>query len=289
MNVSTIRAETYFEEHGGFPLSIMRVKDHSATAGLHGHNFYEVVIVLSGEGRHKTDTSHFALTAGDAFLLRGKMVHGYENTRELSLINVIFDPDTLRMDLAGLHDSPGYHTLFHIEPKLRMSNRFAGRLQLSEDQLAHVVEIIVRIEEELGGRRGGYQFMSTAYLMELIGYLSRCYDRMVLPATRPLVRLGDVLTFVQEHYNETITVAQLAKIARMSETSLIRTFKKVLGRPPIEHVIRIRVSKAKELLRRDDMRITEIAFACGFNDSNYFSRQFRNITGQSPRTFRRAT
>ena len=286
--MTTIRAATRFERHGGFPLSIMRIRDHSATAGLHGHDFCELVVVLSGKGRHKTDTSHFGLTAGDTFLLRGKMVHGYENTRDLSLINVMFDPDALRMDLAGLHDSPGYHTLFHIEPKLREVNRFAGRLQLSEDQLAHVVEIIARIEEELGERRGGYQFVATGYLMQLIGYLSRCYDGMELPATRPLVRLGDVLSFIEEHYNETITVARLSKIARMSETSLIRTFNKVLGRPPMEHVIRTRVSKAKELLRQDDLRITEIAFACGFNDSNYFSRQFRKVTGQSPRTFRRA-
>jgi AraC-like DNA-binding protein len=43
------------------------------------------------------------------------------------------------------------------------------------------------------------------------------------------------------------------------------------------------------LLQRDDLRITDVAARCGFEDSNYFSRQFRLVAGRTPREYRKAT
>ena len=72
----------------------------------------------------------------------------------------------------------------------------------------------------------------------------------------------------------------------MSESTLMRTFQRVMKRSPVDHVIRVRISRACQLLQRPETRITEVAFQCGFNDSNYFSRQFRKVTGLTPRQFR---
>jgi AraC family L-rhamnose operon transcriptional activator RhaR len=93
---------------------------------------------------------------------------------------------------------------------------------------------------------------------------------------------------MEENYSQPITLAQLIERSHMSQTSLIRTFQRVLARAPMEHLIRIRISAAQRLLRSTDLTITEIAFQCGFNDSNYFSRQFKKIIGAGPRNFRNA-
>ena len=73
----------------------------------------------------------------------------------------------------------------------------------------------------------------------------------------------------------------------MSQTSLMRTFGQIMGRSPTDHLIRLRVSKAQELLRRTTLPVTEIALAVGFCDGNYLARQFRRITGTSPSEYRR--
>lgn len=279
-------ARAYFGKYGGFPLRIYRVESQGKHAP-HGHEFEELVIALAGSGIHHTETDEYEISAGDVFVIRRGCKHAYSFAPELSLINVLFDPDRLHVHWQGLRDLPGYHSLFQIEPRMRRDDRFTSRLRLSEDQLARTAELVMRIEDEMHRARGGYRFMAAAYFMELVGYLSRCYTEMELPETRPVIRIGNVLSFIETNYDQHITIACLAHVANMSEATLMRAFKKSLGRSPMDHVIRTRIDRAKEMLAHSDFTVTEICFACGFNDSNYFSRQFRKITGQSPSTFRK--
>jgi transcriptional regulator GlxA family with amidase domain len=73
----------------------------------------------------------------------------------------------------------------------------------------------------------------------------------------------------------------------MSRRNFLRAFESTMGCPPITYLIRLRIRRASELLQQHESSITEIAMAVGFNDSNYFSRQFRAVTGESPRNYRR--
>ncbi len=68
--------------------------------------------------------------------------------------------------------------------------------------------------------------------------------------------------------------------------NFLRAFESTMGFPPITYLIRLRIRQACKLLQRSDQSITEIAMAVGFSDSNYFSRQFRMLTGSSPREYR---
>ena len=70
-------------------------------------------------------------------------------------------------------------------------------------------------------------------------------------------------------------------------SSLLRHFKQINGSSPKEYLIGLRINYACELLDSTQLSIGEIAFKSGFNDSNYFTRQFRRVTGRSPRDYRR--
>jgi AraC family L-rhamnose operon transcriptional activator RhaR/AraC family L-rhamnose operon regulatory protein RhaS len=222
------------------------------------------------------------------FLISGDTKHCYAETNRLSLVNILFFPKVLRLPLADLRGLPGYHVLFQVEPKLRRQHGFRGRLRLNSRQLAETSQLITKIEEEMKERSPGYRMMASMHLMHLICYLSRCYSSgKDSPDERPWMRLGEVLSHIENNYAQAISVEQLAEIACMSESSLMRSFQKVTGKSPIDYVISVRVSRAGELLERTDMNITEVAYACGFSDSNYFSRQFKRLRGCSPRAYRR--
>ena len=268
-----------------YPLACMRVADHGKT-GLHGHDFDELVVILAGHGQHVLEGVEYPIAAGDVFVIRGDMRHGYTRTDHVTLVNILYDPRRLGLPLDDLRDLPGYHALFRVQPRLRPRERFQSRFRLPEENLAEAAGLVFRLEQELQRKGPGYRFMASAHLMALIGYLSRCYSHATGPTERPLLQMGEVLSFIDQHFREPITVRQLARIARMSDSTLMRAFRRVLGRSPVAHVIRVRVLRAAELLQRGDVRVTEAAFACGFGDSNYFSRQFRKIVGVSPRAFR---
>lgn len=278
-------AASWFPEKD-FPLSVYQVPHHTPI-DLHHHEFHEIVVILAGSARHITDRESYTVEAGDVFLIRGDMSHAYADTKDVTLVNIPFDPQRLRLPLADLDDVPGYHALFRVEPKLRGYDKLRGRLRLTADELAETAQLIAKLQRELSRKEPGYRFAARTHLMYIITYLSRCYTRGKASKRQPVLRIGEVLSFIAKHYQEPISVAQLARIAHMSERSLMRTFRKVMGRSPVDHVIRVRIGKASNLLRNEDIRVTEAAFQCGFNDSSYFSRQFRRITGRSPREFRR--
>jgi len=104
---------------------------------------------------------------------------------------------------------------------------------------------------------------------------------------RSLLRLSETISYMETNYAEPILLPALAKSAHMSKSTLVRDFRKGLGFSPIDYLIRLRITKACELLRHSDDKIISIAMHVGFSDSNYFWRQFRKVMGQSPREFRR--
>jgi AraC-like DNA-binding protein len=177
--------------------------------------------------------------------------------------------------------------LFAIEPQLRNQGKFKSHLRLSADKLGYVSELIAEMEEELQSKNPGYRFMAAGHLMRLIGYLSRCYSEVELGRTKQVAGISRLLSFLNASYSRRLTVTEMTEVAHMSQSSLMRTFGEITGRSPVDYLIRVRISRAASLLRTTALRVTEIAAEVGFDDSNYFARQFRKIQGTSPREYRK--
>jgi AraC-like DNA-binding protein len=91
------------------------------------------------------------------------------------------------------------------------------------------------------------------------------------------------IKYIQSNYMSTIRLADVAKMLSVSEEHLSRTFKKEITFGFSEYVTLIRLQKAEHMLKNEPSRaITEVAYACGFNDSNYFSYKFKKAYGVTP-------
>ena len=78
----------------------------------------------------------------------------------------------------------------------------------------------------------------------------------------------------------------LAKIVGISKYYFCRLFKKAIGLPPHQYIVRRRIERAKKLLKYSDLTTVEIALECGFAHQSHLSRHFKRIVGVSPRQFR---
>jgi AraC-like DNA-binding protein len=270
----------------GFPIVVER-RDPQEPFGLHSHEFSEIVIITGGKGLHITGEDSYELTTGDTFVIGGDRPHDYLNMDQLRLINVLLDVNELPMMLSDLPSLPGYHALFTLEPAWRKRHMFSSRLQLSPVQLVTAIGMVDQMEAELDKRGPGFGVMATTTLLQLATFLSRCYGQSRNPQSKSLLRIAEAISHIESNYTESITLDDLIEISGMSRRNFLRTFETTMGAPPIKYLIRLRVRRACQLLQQTNESVTSIALSVGFSDSNYFSRQFRLITGSSPREFRK--
>lgn len=279
-----LRIDEWFHPDG-FPISIER-REPQEEFEPHAHEFSELVIVTGGSGLHVSGQDSWELSAGDVFVIGGSREHEYRDMKGLRLVNLLFQPHQLKMRLFDLPSVAGYHALFTLEPTRLPRQPAKGRLRLNSKELTQIIEMVDRLESELIAREPGFAFMATAAFMQIIGLLSRCYGRNPSPDNRALLRIGEALSHLEQNIQNEVDLEELANIAHMSRRSFLRVFQSATGSSPLAWLIERRIERACGLLRHTDKRITEIAFDVGFNDSNYFTRQFRKTTGVSPRQYR---
>ena len=282
--IEKLKKRDYFDDPT-LPLQIY-IRDPQPDFPLHAHRFDELVIILRGTAVHTVDDRQFPVKSGDVFVISGKHKHQYQDMRGLALANILFDSRALQMNQWDIRTLPGFHALFALEPVLRTQQKFNSRLQLSERQINHVNEIIQNLMRETERRNPGYRVMAKGLFMQLVVYLSRCYSNKSSSESEDLLRLGDAIAHIETCFAEKITLDDLAQKARLSKRHFQRIFAECMGCPPIDYLLHVRVQKAAELLKHSDRTITDIAFECGFSDSNYFTRQFRRIMNQSPYQYR---
>ena len=99
--------------------------------------------------------------------------------------------------------------------------------------------------------------------------------------------LGQVIQYIDRHYNEKITLEQLAKRTHISKSYLTRRFRQFTGETIVNYINKLRIQYAREMLVNSEKNITEIAWAVGFDSPKYFHRVFKKETGESPAAFRR--
>ncbi|MFF9015505.1 helix-turn-helix domain-containing protein [Streptomyces sp. NPDC014870] len=101
-----------------------------------------------------------------------------------------------------------------------------------------------------------------------------------------LVRLRRARDAMDRDYAQPLDVPALARIALMSAGHFSRSFRAAFGETPYSYLMTRRVERAKALLRRGDMSVTEVCFAVGCTSLGSFSTRFTELVGESPSAYR---
>lgn len=99
----------------------------------------------------------------------------------------------------------------------------------------------------------------------------------------------EILSCIEENFMKELSVQDMASRFGYNDAYFCRIFKQLFGKSFVTYLTDFRIEKAKELMAQSSESVKEIARAVGYEDSNYFAKVFRRITGMSPSAYREKT
>lgn len=100
--------------------------------------------------------------------------------------------------------------------------------------------------------------------------------------------LSPVVSFMEQHIKDPISIEELSSIAKVSVSYLCRKFKEIYQVSPIQYLINLRMMKARELLTtQNNLTVKRISQECGYTDVSYFCSEFKRYFGLSPSEYQK--
>ncbi|MEW6494490.1 MAG: AraC family transcriptional regulator [Cyanobacteriota bacterium] len=118
-----------------------------------------------------------------------------------------------------------------------------------------------------------------------------CVKRAVIPeytSGLPQHKLREVIDYINDHLDQNLILSEIAAIVKMSPHYFASLFKQSTGLAPHQYITKARIDRAKKLLARQELTITEILQELGFKNQSHFTRVFRKHTGSTPKAYRDA-
>jgi AraC-like DNA-binding protein len=234
----------------------------------HYHDNFELYFLYQGTCNYFVDNRYYQLRAGDLIFIPSGLVHQTDYGKELHSRHLI--------------NCGGDYIPSEIIDEL-MSINCVFR---NPDTVKEISEIFELIEKECA-TRGEYGEQLIKCHTHRLFYLIARHKSENVSAISENKTVENVIEYVKKHYMHEISLFEVAQMHAVSGEHLSRLFKKETGVGFSEFVNSIRLERAAFMLRHEEGKsVSEVAFACGFNDSNYFSYRFKKTFGVPPKSLK---
>lgn len=241
----------------------------STIVNQHYHNLFEIYFLEEGSCQYFIDNDTYDVEAGDIVLIPEGIIHK----------TVYRDSDAKR---RLIYCAPIYIPTSVIQYLPNMIYIYRNKRVTNE-----VLEILNAIEKEYSSPDEFSESVILSYMHMLFFLLARNHDTEA-PHRSGSAYTTQTIAYIKETYGEDLTLPDLASRCAVTPEHLSRIFKRDTGFGISEYISIIRLQQAQIFLRSESaLSVAEIADKCGFSDSNYFSKRFREVYGISPLKFRK--
>ncbi|HHS9777587.1 TPA: helix-turn-helix domain-containing protein [Raoultella ornithinolytica] len=252
----------------------MYASDPEDNSHEHSHEFAELVIVDEGHGLHIINGRPLYIQQGDVFYVQPGDVHYYDELGTLKLINILINPEV------------EFHYLQHLDSLLQtFSSRRASCYGWLAPDARHICKELVGKIFSADGQRGENRALREAAFFQLVTTIM--YAETEAEYSNTKYKLHKLLTWLQEHCFEDHNWQQLAEKFHLTSRTAFRHIKEATGMTPDNYLKRLRLVSARVKLRETDMTITDVAYLCGFANSNHFTTLYKKVFGVTPSEDRR--
>jgi AraC-like DNA-binding protein len=237
----------------------------------HAHEHFVIGLVEKGIQQYTYRYARHTTPAGNMFFVNGDEPHTGESATAEGYVyrTLCFGPGTfqqLALDITGENHHPSLHGAVIAD------RRLFARLQ--------------RLHRAVAGNEPTMRCES--FLLSAVRHVLETHAetrKQVADPRKDSFVATQVREYLEAHYAENISLADLAALTSRSPFYIARTFTKAIGLPPHACLESIRISRARELLRAG-MSVVDTALAIGYPDQSHFTHRFRRHTGCTPGQYR---
>ena len=227
----------------------------------HMHHFIELTLMLNGSLTVNVGGKKETLESGQLAMIFPFQSHSYESETESSFVIFTFSPSLISDFLKGAAGKTGEKAVFDASEATKMlfRSKYIDSLDTSP----------------YGVRSSLYSALSD--FTSQVELRDREADESAI---------GKMVEYMNEHYKDPLPLTEVARAIGYSANYLSHCIYKAFGTNYCSLLASIRVEHAKYLLQKTGSSIIEVALECGFGCERSFSRQFKKITGHSPKDYR---
>ncbi len=267
MNLIKFDPDDSFYFHKG----ISKRVSETGTSWPHYHGLYELYFMLEGNCTYFIDNKVYNVQPGDIVIIPGGTIHHtrYENIKHS---RILLNCSEKYIPSAFIPDTP--------------DNNYLYRNPYIADEAQKIFE---KIESEYKRNDSLSDEILVCHTNSLFYLLMRNKEFCIRVDDSNTV-IEKAVAYIRENFRSNITLLSIAKKFSVSPEHFSRTFKKETGLGFSKYLNSLRLQYAEQLLRTSkELNITQIAEYCGFEDSNYFSKKFKEIYGVSPKKMQKGT
>lgn len=290
MSIMQDASEIIYYKRPDFPVYVKNdnLADYPDRRALcHWHEDIELIHIIEGEMNYHINDKTILLNKQDCLFVNSRQLHyGYSYFRHnCRFICIRFHPKILSgspsiykdyvIPLIENEEIPYIHYHLHSQNHRKIMDAMTRILHLkSEAEDAYELEII--------------SILHSLWRIPLCEYKDSL-SHNTLPEHNDLTLQKTMVSYIYEHYQETLSLNQIAASASVSRSKCCLLFKQYLQQSPIDFLNKYRLEVSRYLLLNSKSSITEIALSCGFNHLSYFSKLFLREYKCTPTKYRNDT
>lgn len=243
----------------------------------HWHPEFELIRILEGSFTIQLEGVEITGFPGDYFLVTGGIMHsGIPHACHYECI--VFDMSFF------LKEQPScYKEILSIVHQNRILNHYYPASMQEENA------VFTHIFNAFRKRAPGHQLIVQGCFYHFLGLAigKKLFQKTEkLPEhLEKIKQFKIVLSMIQHHYSENITLIDMAGSVHMNPNYFCRFFKEIIHQTPMQYLNYYRIESACEKLSSSDKSITEVALECGYNDASYFTKVFKKFKGITPAAY----
>lgn len=253
----------------------------------HWHEELELGYIKKGTSVIRTLEHEYIIHQGDGFFINSNVVDTKQNEnpgKTATEINHIFHPIFIGGHFGSRISSKYLTPILHNQ---QLSVHIIRRGSKEADAVLNNLVLLKNLNGKPNQEILIRNVLSETWLL-LLHEIETHFHAPQLSDVEKQSQIKSMLSFIHRNYAEKITLSQIAEAANVSTREANRILQKSIHQSPFEYLMHYRLEKAKELLKKSNLSITEISYHCGFSDSTYLGKQFRKAYGMTPKDFRNA-